>query len=243
MQHSVPVPGRLLLAVLVCAVAAGLAGGRSRDEPRGRVQAGLLALYDFESIGGGVVEDRAGRSEDSRLRISDAGSVRVLPGALELLPGGGLRSRSRPAKISDMVRIGREITLEVWIRPTAARQHGPATILSMSDGTRERNFLLGQDGDRFVARFRTTKTGRAGEPGLASAPGASRPVATHVVFTRDRTGRAKLYVNGGIAAVGEILGGVYDWEKAPVTLGFEPSVGRPWVGTYYLVCRVAINID
>ena len=235
MQRFVPAVGRLLLAVLGCAVAAGLAGGRSRDEPRGRVRAGLLALYDFESIASGAVEDRAGRGKDSRLRIADAAAVRVLPGALELLPGGGLRSRSRPAKISDMVRIGREITIEAWIRPAGARQRGPATILSMSDGSSERNFLLGQDGDRFVARFRTTKTGRAGEPGLASASGASRPEATHVVFTKDRTGRAKLYVDGGIAAEGEIPGGVEDWEKAPLTLGYEPSVGRPWVGTYYLV--------
>lgn len=208
--------------------------GAPSKQSDGRVRSGLLAIYDFESVREGTVPDLTRRSEDSVLRISSPHSVRVLPGALELLPGGLLRSRSRPAKVSDMVRIGGELSLEAWIRPARTDQDGPAAILAMSNGTDQRNFLLGQEGDRFVARFRTSKTDREGAPGLSTPVGVATSELTHMVFTRDRTGRARIFVNGAMSAEAEIPGGVGDWEKATLWFGNEPKADRPWVGTYYL---------
>ncbi|MCY4534338.1 MAG: hypothetical protein OXB91_03165, partial [Bryobacterales bacterium] len=200
----------------------------------GRVRSGVLAIYDFESVREGMVPDLAPRDEDSVLRISSSHTVRVLPGALELLPGGLLRSRSRPAKVSDMVRIGSELSLEAWIKPARTGQDGPATILAMSNGTDQRNFLLGQEGDRFVARFRTSKTDREGAPGLSTPAGVATSELTHLVFTRDRTGRARIFVNGAMSVEAEIPGGVEDWEKATLWFGNAPKANLPWVGTYYL---------
>ena len=211
------------------------AGGAASTQGEIRVQRGALAVYSFDSLGGGIVPDLAPRSEDSDLRIGDPHAVRILPGALELLPGAALRTRSRPAKISDMVRIGSELTLEAWIRPARIDQRGPATILAMSNGGDQRNFLLGQQGPRFVARFRTSKTDMNGAPGLSSPPVADASQLAHVVFTRDRTGRARIFVNGALTVEAAIPGGVQDWEKATVSLGRASRYGRQWRGTYYLV--------
>lgn len=225
---------QVAFTVLVCLAAQLPLDGTQSGQAGGRVRSGALAVYGFEVVREGIVRDLAPRSEDSDLRIASPHSVRVLPGALELLPGGSLRSRSRPAKVSDMVRIGSEISLEVWIRPARPDRHGVATILAMSNATDQRNFLLGQEGDRFVARFRTSKTGREGEPGMSTPAGFARPELTHLVFTRDRTGRARMFVNGGISIEAKIPGGVEDWEKATLWFGTDPKTDRSWTGTYYL---------
>ena len=212
---------------------ASFATSASGSDP-GRVRSGALAIYDFDTVRVGEIRDLIPRSADSHLRIADSRSVRVLPGAVELLPGGLLRSRSRPAKLADMVRIGSELSLEAWIRPARADQDGPAAILALSNGSDQHNFLLGQDGGRFVARFRTSKTGRDGGPGLSTPDGHADSELTHLVFTRDRTGRARLYLNGAMEVEGPIPGGVEDWEKATLWFGGGPSSDRPWSGTYFL---------
>lgn len=223
------------ILILTIATSAGSLPGATADRTEGRVHSGVLALYDFSAIENGSVQDSAGRSEDSILKIANSDTVRLLPDGLELLAGGRLKSRSRPAKISDMVRIGGEMTLEAWIRPNATDQTGPATILTMSNGTDQRNFLLGQEGDRYVARFRTSRTDMEAKPTLSTLPGSVTDETTHVVFTRDRTGRGRFFVDGELAVEERIPGGTEDWEKASVTLGYEVDVGRPWTGAYHLV--------
>ena len=223
------------MLTLTIAMSAGSLRGATTDRTDGRIHSGVLAIYDFAAIENGFVQDAAGRSEDSVLKIASSDTVRLLPEGLELLAGGKLKSRSRPAKISDMVRISGELTVEAWIRSSGTDQWGPATILRMSNGTDQRNFLLGQEGDRYVARFRTSRTDEADKPGLSTVPGTVTNEITHLVFTRDRTGRSRIFVDGVLVAEEPILGGVEDWEKTSLTLGYEVSLGRPWTGMYHLV--------
>ena len=223
------------MLTLTIAMSAGSLRGATIDRTDATVVSGMLALYDFRAVDNGFVQDAAGRSEDSVLKIASSDTVRLLPGGLELLNGGKLKSRSRPAKISDMVRISGELTVEAWIRSSGTDQWGPATILRMSNGTDQRNFLLGQEGDRYVARFRTSRTDMAAKPGLSTVPGTVTNKTTHLVFTRDRTGRCRMFVDGELVVEEPIPGGVEDWEKTSLTLGYEVSVGRPWTGTYHLV--------
>ena len=212
---------------MVATVALASLAASTRDSEPGRIRSGALAIYDFDAVRDDAIRDLIPRSPDSHLRIVDSRSVRVLPGAVELLPGGLLRSRSRAAKLADMVGIGSELSLEAWIRPARAEQDGPAAILALSNGSDPHNFLLGQDGGRFVARFRTSKTGRDGGPGLSTRDGHADSELTHLVFTRDRTGRARLYLDGAMAVEGQIPGGVEVWEKATLWFGGGPSSDRP----------------
>jgi hypothetical protein len=59
-----------------------------------------------------------------------------------------------------------------------------------------RNFTLGQDGNRYQARLRTTSADANGMPSLTSASGSAVKQLTHLAYTRDASGRAKVYVNG-----------------------------------------------
>jgi hypothetical protein len=228
----------LLLAAWIGFLGVCLAADSAATDDAVRVRSGLLALYNFQTIDGEIVEDRSGLGEAADLKIGDLEFVRRSQGSLELVGDANLaniRTRDRPAKISDMVRIAGEITLEAWIKPSDGEQDGPAIILAMSNGTDERNFALAQEGDRFLVRFRTSRTARDGSPGLQTAAGTARAERTHLVYTRDRTGRTCIFLNGKPAIEQTLAGGVSDWEKAHLTLGKESKTGGQWLGTYYLL--------
>ncbi len=187
----------LLLASVIACVAICAAADFPDPEGKARVRNGLLALYDFQSAEDDIVSDRSRLGEAADLKIrEELESVRRSKGSLELISPANVRSLDRPAKISDMVRISAELTVEAWIKPSLTDQSGPATILAMSNGVDQRNFLLRQEENRFEARFRTSKTGMDGAPGFETTPGSVRAEPTHLVFTRDRAGRVRLFLNG-----------------------------------------------
>jgi len=200
-----------------------------------RINSGLVLFYDFQATDAEDIEDSSGLGEASDLRIRRAEAVRRSPGQLDLIGTAGVQSRDAPAKLADLVRIAGEITVEVWIIPSDVEQTGPATILTISDGRDERNFILGQDGDRYSARFRTSLTDRDGVRRLDTPSGTVKVEPTHLVYTRDRTGLTRLYVDGEQASEQMLTGGVSDWEKVRVTLGYEPRFETPWLGAYQLV--------
>ena len=84
------------------------------------------------------------------------------------------------------------------MRPGNKKQEGPARIVTISGNSTNRNITLGQEEDRYDARFRTTETSNNGLPSLASKPGSLNLKLTHVVFTRNTAGHAKIYLNGKI---------------------------------------------
>lgn len=226
----------MLLASVIACVAICAAADFPDPEGKARVRNGLLALYDFQSAEDDIVSDRSRLGEAADLKIrEELESVRRSKGSLELISPANVRSLDRPAKISDMVRISAELTVEAWIKPSLTDQSGPATILAMSNGVDQRNFLLRQEENRFEARFRTSKTGMDGAPGFETTPGSVRAEPTHLVFTRDRAGRVRLFLNGQQALEQTASGSVFDWEKTNFTFGTESKVGNPWLGTYYLV--------
>jgi len=211
------------------------AAGVEPSESASRVPNGLMAVWDFHDVDEKLIRDGSGLGSPANLRIPKAETYRLSEGRLQLLSPTMAGSSGRPAKISDIVRVSGEITLEVWVTPANLEQAGPATILTMSNGADQRNFFLGQDGDRFTARFRTSQTERDGSPGLITSAGTVNPSLTHLVFTRDRTGRARIFIDGRLAVDGEIPGGVGDWEKANLSLGRESRFDTPWLGAYDLV--------
>jgi len=229
---------RLLLAAWIGCVAVCAAADVAETRDAVRVRNGLVALYDFQAGDGEIVEDRSQLGEAADLKIGRLEAVLRCQGSLQLRGDANvanIRTRERPAKISDMVRIAGEITLEAWVKPANAEQGGPAIIFAMSNGRDERNFSVGQEGDRFLVRFRTLQTATDGSPGLETAAGTARAEQTHLVYTRDRSGRTRIFLNGKPAAEQNTAGGVSDWEKAHLTLGKESKTGGQWLGTYYLL--------
>ena len=200
-----------------------------------RVRNGLLALYDFASPSGEIVADRSGVGKPLDLEIADPLAVRRREGSLEVRCETLVRSPGRAAKIAEAVRLSGEITIEAWFQASMGNQRGPARIVTMSPRGYQRNFTLGQDGDRFDIRFRTTRTGTNGLPSLSVRPKNSTTDLTHLVYTRDRTGRTRVFVNGERILEQIVKGSTEGWEGFPFALASELGGDSPWLGTFYLV--------
>lgn len=196
---------------------------------------GLLALYDFGSDSGPIVKDRSGLLPPLDLRISDIKAVRRSEGSLEVR-GKTLIQSDKATRIGDAVRRSGEIAIEAWIHPAKIDQEGPARIVTLSKNTSERNFTLGQERNQFDVRLRTTKTSGNGIPSVSSPQKSLATKLTHVVFTRDRQGKARLYLNGQQVAQQGIAGDMTNWDASfRLALANELTGDRPWLGTYHLV--------
>jgi hypothetical protein len=217
----------LCLAGLVAASAAGA------EE---RVTNGLVALYDFAEGAGTTIRDRSATSPPLELRIESPRTVGWRPGAISINGSAAIASSTPAKKIVDAVTKSGAISIEAWLQPENTAQNGPARIVSLSADPGQRNFTLGQDAARFDVRFRTEKTGDNGTPSLATPDGALTSELTHVVYTRDSSGKAAIYLNGQEKATAEVAGGLANWSgDFRLLLANERTGDRPWRGELHLV--------
>ena len=200
-----------------------------------RVTSGLQVLYTFDEGSGDVVRDVSGSGDPLNLRIADSAAVRWSDAGLTIAAPTIITAGDPPARLIDAARESHELTIEAWVTPASAAQDGPARIVSLSSGVLARNFTLGQDGDRYDIRFRTTGTNDSGQPSLPSAPGAAGPTPAHVVYTRNAQGRAVVYINGAESAQLQVGGDLSNWDRSfQLMLANELSGDRPWLGTLHL---------
>ena len=95
---------------------------------------------------------------------------------------------------------------------------------------------LGQDGKRYDVRLRTTSTSTNGIPSTASPDAAVQTRLTHVVYTRDRAGNARVYIDGKQGASRKIAGDCSNWnDNFRLVLANESTGDRPWLGELHLV--------
>ncbi|MBC8354504.1 MAG: DUF1592 domain-containing protein [Planctomycetes bacterium] len=221
--------------VLVLSFATTLFG--AEDSPSNhRVSNGLVALYDFSENGGNIVKDRSGVGKPLDLQIADIDAVQRAAASLVVKRETTIRSAEPAAKIIDAVRRSEAITIEAWIVPANSKQSGPARIVSLSASANGRNFTLGQDEDHFDVRFRTTKTNTNGIPSVASPKKSLKTSLTHVVYVRNRSGQAKLFIDGKQNGGQTVAGSLSNWQSNhPLSIANEVNKGRPWLGTLHLV--------
>ena len=201
-----------------------------------RVSKDLVVLYDFEDSSGPIVRDRAGSNDPVDLKIEDPGKVRRRQGALEVRASTLIASLQPPRRLIQAIKKTGALTVEAWLQSGRTGQSGPARIVTLSQNSTNRNFTLGQDGDAFDVRLRSQETSDNGLPSLASQPGSLDTGLVHLVYTRDREGHAKLWLNGKVNASRKIAGRLSNWHRAMrFALGNEINKSRPWLGTYHLV--------
>lgn len=200
-----------------------------------RVTSGLQVLYTFDEGSGDVVRDVSGSGDPLNLRIADSAAVQWSDAGLTIAAPTMITAGDPPARLIDAARESHELTIEAWVTPANAAQDGPARIVSLSTSVLARNFTLGQDGDRYDVRFRTTGTNDSGQPSLPSAPGAAGPAPAHVVYTHNAQGRAVIYINGAESAQLQVGGDLSNWDRShQLMLANELSGDRPWLGTLHL---------
>lgn len=214
--------------------------GASEPEAEERTRAGLRALYEFNEGGGHWIQDRSGAGQALHLRILKPAAVRWGKNSLQLQKPTQIRSVQPAHKLSGSIRRSGEITVEAWIAPANIEQKGPARIVTLSQNSAERNFTLGQEADQYDFRLRTLNTGDNGIPSLRAKKEQASVCLTHVVYTRNRAGLARLYLDGKQAAEKTISGAVHNWNgQFRLALGNEFGADRAWLGAYHLVAVYA----
>ncbi len=200
-----------------------------------RAQSGLQVLYDFSGTAVEAVEDRSAATPPIRLRVTNPKAVERNGGSLVIKGVTRLQSDRSVGRVVDSIRRSGELTLEAWITPANTEQSGPARIFSISNGSSQRNITLGQEGDKYDIRLRTTQTGVNGLPSLTLKPGSARSELTHIVYTRDRSGLTRVFLNGDQVVEKNIGGSTEGWERFRITLADEFGGKRLWKGTYHLI--------
>lgn len=212
-----------------------------------RVAEGLLALYDFAEASGTVLHDVSGVAPLIPLTVNDEQAVHWLSeGGLTIDSPVIIASTGAATKLIDQLKATQEVTLEIWFAPTTISQEGPARLMALSmDGfPNGGNFTMGQELDSIQGRLRTTTTDQFGLPSLNSPSGLLDVGLTHAIYTRNRAGAAKLYLNGELVANDTVSGDFSNWNDSyQLALANEPSGGRAWLGRLNLVAIYSRALD
>jgi hypothetical protein len=244
MRTSVVFPSRchaqscgfgLRAIVLACLMSACAHPLWAETKPE-RTTDGLLGLYTFEKPDGGVIRDRAEAKPPLDLRLEKPQGASFRGGKLIITESMRLTSVDPATKIITAIRRSGGVTIEAWVKPQDNRQAGPARIVTLSANPGQRNFTLAQDGAKYDVRLRTTATDGNGIPSLASPEGSLRTELTHIVYTRESVGMARIYLDGKEAAVQRVAGDLSNWSgDFRLSLANEMTGDRPWLGELHLV--------
>ncbi|NBC11428.1 MAG: hypothetical protein GVY24_06785 [Planctomycetes bacterium] len=185
---------------------------------------------------GYLVEDTSGYGEALDLIVQDTDAIAWPDGGGLMFTDDTIALSNDPAaKIHDAIAATGSFTLEAVFTPDNLAQNGPARILSVSESTSSRNFTLGQDGDAYAFRLRTTDTGGNGTPDINS-PDGLEVAEQHVVITANGE-TVNFYRNGNLEHT-EDRTGSFNWDDAmPLVMGGEADDTRNWQG---LLSRIAI---
>jgi hypothetical protein len=196
----------------------------------------LQALYRFDEKTGDTIRDSSKAGEPLDLKIENTSAVAWGDRQLAVNAPALITSAQPPARWIAAVKKSKAFTLEAWITPANASQSGPARILTLSSGISQRNFTLGQEGDKFEVRLRASGTDLNGTPGLSTPSGSVQARLTHVVFTREASGKERFYIDGQERASRDGRGDFSNWDEGfRLMLGNESSKDRPWRGTFHLL--------
>ena len=219
--------------------------------PSRRVTENLQLLYTFEEKNGNVVYERAKQLDDNLdLIIKNTDSIEWIEnGGLSVNYPTIIKCENSANQLIEVCQKTNEITLEAWIKPSKEKQKS-SRIITLSDGLQRRNFTMAQGVfnskkivNEYNVRLRQSKRIKFdildGLPALQTQPGTVKRELTHLVYTRNKHGKAKIYLNGEEQETQEpieIDGDFSNWDKNYFfALANELSENRPWIGEYYLV--------
>lgn len=189
-----------------------------------RVTQGLIGQFDFGQHSYETIRD----SKRIAFDLRSFGDVKTDRNGL-LLSGTG-RLQAETDFFNTALRASGALTVELWLQPQNLKQKGPARILTLSADSTHRNLTIGQEGDRYDVRLRTTRTGENGLPSTTAASAKVSLDLTHLVFTfADQTTR--LYLNGNQVATSSGKGQLTSWAADyKLAFGDEITGQRPWNG-------------
>jgi hypothetical protein len=207
-----------------------------------RVTEGLQVLYTFEEEEGTTIHDVSDVGDPLDLIINDREKVNWIPGVLTITGKTRVATSGPATKLIKAIKASNEITIETWLKPTKESGGGLARIVTLSADKTERNFTLIQHKGCYRIRLRTSKTNDNGtkfknnESESVLEAGKVANILSHLVYTRDASGRARFYVNGEQVGDCTVAGDFSNWnDNYCLGLGNEFKDERPWLGELHLV--------
>jgi hypothetical protein len=123
-----------------------------------------------------------------------------------------------------------QLTVECMIMARHLEQNGPARIVTCSQDISNRNFTLGQQGERFVFRLRTPMTGANGQ-GAEVSFGQVKPDQPMHVIVSYFSGSLYCYVDGELVHESKAVQGNFNnWKAFQLLFGQEFNGERSWQG-------------
>jgi hypothetical protein len=191
---------------------------------------GLIALYLFDEGSGTVVKDHTALQPLLDLHIAQPASVTWQADGLEFHNTTIAQSPLAAQKVIDACKKSNTVTVEAWITPTSNYQMGEARIVTISDGSMNRNLTLLHQESSFVVRLRTSTTDDNGAPYLHGPLGITTSKLTHLVFTRSAA------VDGDLKAGRGQAGDFSTWDASfRLAIANEINDPRPWLGTFHML--------
>lgn len=209
---------------------------------------GLVARYLFNEGTGTEVIDQSGFG--SPLNLEFGSGVDWLAGrnGVEITSASAIiRSNVAATKVYDELTSSNEFTIEAWGKPANLSQTGPARIVSMSDGSSNRNFTLGQgpfggSGEDIEFRLRTTTTNNNAFPGHIFSDVVTLD-ESHYVVTWDGN-ELRYYQDGVHEGTFPTTGDLSNWNAGyELIFGNETDLTRPWLGELYQVSIYSEALD
>lgn len=208
-----------------------------KSESKGEPGPEPLLRYRFEEGKGDrtVNHGRLGSDYDLTADKSNALTWKQ-DGGLELKSAAALATKDPAKELVAAIRGTREFTVSMRITPANTKQEGPARILTLSQGSGERNLTLGQEGDRYEIRVRGKGTGNNGTIDWKTDAKTVKTEPVHLLLVREASGKTRLFLDGKEAISRDLGGDLGDWKDSyRLVLGNETNGDRPWLGTYHEV--------
>jgi len=157
------------------------------------------------------------------------GQATSLDSGFELSSGSVLLNQKTANEFLKQCRRNNSFSLDVTFVPYQTEQTGPARIVSFSKNTNERNFTLGQEGNKLILRLRTTKQDPNGTNNQLTL-GQIEMNQSYRVQINWNKGTLTTKVNAVTTTEKKLHGILTHWENFPLILGDELTEDRNWNG-------------
>lgn len=208
--------------------------------------AGARGVWRFNEGSGTSVIDRIATPLPMHMTVETEAAVTWVSGGLRLDSRVTIATAASP-HVSNDISVSKAFTVEAWVS-TANLTQGldgsvdgapdHATIVNVSGSIVSFSGLIGQIGDKWVGRARSSATGTNALPEIETMPGkAKADTVTHLVLVANGTSRI-LYVDGSPFTSTPSGVGVVDWDPSyPIRVGDSGAAGydRTWLGTIYFL--------
>ena len=195
----------------------------------------MLAFFTFDKASDATVLDLAGGADPLNLKPNYGDRVAWTSDGLKLESSVRVTSSNPAESVNRAIKKTGELTIEMWVRPKSRGQKGPAFIVGIPGGRHDGtpNFIVGQEGDRYVVEYRSTSGDKDGKQEIKAAHGSVELRWTHLAFTVDRSGTAKLFINGEEQKREDFGGDFSNWDDSfALMLGNDTRGNVPWLGTF-----------